>query len=122
MVNADDVSPSSPDESALDRRLSLPDQIVVPKSELQSFPSPGTQRALKAETGRDYMAMVGPDADSADRTQTQIWTFLRRSIRDLRWEECADISMLLVDGDVAGMDPTLLGSSVPSPDSADSGE
>lgn len=121
MVNTDDMSPS-PDETALDRRLSLPDVIIVPATELQSFPSPGTQRALKAETGRDYMAMVGPDADSADRTQTQIWVWLRRTIRDLRWEECADISMQLADKDAAEVDPTVLGSSVPSPDSADSGE
>lgn len=121
MVNTDDMSQPD-DEVALDRRLSLPDVVIVPASELQSFPSPGTQRALKAEVGRDYMAMVGPDADSADRTQTQIWTYLRRTIRDLRWEECAEISMQLADGNAATVDPTVLGGSVPSLDSVDSGE
>lgn len=122
MVDAEPVNEPSPDESALDRRLSLPDVVTISTSELQSFPSPGTQRALKAETGQDYMAMVGPNADSADRTQTQIWTSLRRTIRDLRWEECAEIALHIADGETAAVDPTLLGSSVPSPDSVDSGE
>lgn len=124
MVNTDNMSQPLPeDETALDRRASLPDTVVLGKTELQSFPSPGTQRALKAETGQDYLAMVGPDADSADRTQTQIWVFLRRQIRDLRWEECAEITLQVADqDDVTTVDPTLLASSVPSLDSADSGE
>ena len=71
--------------------------------------------------GRDYLALVGPDADSADRTQTQIWTQLRSTIPDLRWEDCAEISLQIADADAALVDPTQLFSSVPSPDSVGSG-
>ena len=102
-------------------RQPLPEVIDVTMADMQLFPSPGTQRALKAQTGLDYMALIGPDADSADRTQTQIWTKLRRSIPDLRWEDCAEISMNVVDAGAAPVDPTQFVSSVPSPDSVDSG-
>lgn len=100
----------------------LPDSVTIPLTELQAFPSPGTQRALKAETGRDYMAMVGPAADSADRTQTQIWVHLRKSVPGLRWADCEEISLQFPDGDAAAVDPTVLASFGPSPGSADSGE
>lgn len=103
-------------------RHELPSVVSLTTAELQQFPSPGTQRALKAETGRDYMAMVGPDADSADRTQTQIWTHLRKTIKDLHWAECDEIILQIADKDVATVDPTKLGSSVPSLDSAGSGD
>ena len=105
-----------------DRRLSLPDIVTLTMAEMQQFPSPGTQRALKAETGHDYMTLVGPEAESADRTQTQIWTHLRKTIRDLRWDECDDITLQIAGEDVAAMDPTKLASFAPSPDSAASGE
>lgn len=117
MVNTEHVSTPSP--NGADRRL--PDFVELSKVDLQSFPSPGTQRALKAETGRDYMSMVGPNADSADRTQTQIWVYLRRTIRDLRWTECEDIDLHVADADAASVDPTVLAGSVLSPDSAGSG-
>jgi hypothetical protein len=100
----------------------LPDTVTITIAEMQGFPSPGTQRALKAETGRDYMELVGPKADSADRTQTQIWTHLRRTIRDVRWEDCSEISMLLADAGAAAVDPSLFANSVLSPDFAASGE
>ena len=99
----------------------LPEVVVLSKADVQRFPSPGTQRALKAELGRDFLAMVGQNADSADRTQTQIWMHLRRTIRDLRWEECEEISLQIIDVDDA-VDPTLLAASALSPPSADSGE
>lgn len=105
-----------------DRRLSLPDVVTLTIAEMQQFPSPGTQRALKAEIARDYMALVGPKADSADRTQTQIWTHLRKTIRDLRWEECDEIALQVADEDVSALDPTKLAAFGASPDSADSGE
>ncbi len=100
----------------------LPDLVTLSMAEMQQFPSPGTQRALKAQTGRDYMNLVGPEADSADRTQTQIWTHLRKAIPDLRWEECDEITLQMADQDIAALDPTKLAGSAPSPDSVDSGE
>ncbi len=105
-----------------DRRLSLPELVTLTIAEMQQFPSPGTQRALKAETGQDYMALVGPKADSADRTQTQIWTHLRKTIRDLRWDECDEITLQIADEDVTALDPTKLAAYAPSPDSVASGE
>jgi len=103
-------------------RSTLPDTVTIPLAELQAFPSPGTQRALKAETGRDYMAMVGPAADSADRTQTQIWVHLRKSVPGLAWADCEEISLQFPDGEAATVDPTVLASFGPSPGSAASGE
>lgn len=105
-----------------DRRLSLPEVVTLTKTDLQQFPSPGTQRALKAELGRDFLALVGPNADSADRTQTQIWMHLRKTIRDLRWDECEEVALCFADADAADVDPTLLAASALSPPSADSGE
>lgn len=117
MVNTEHLTGTNP--NGADRRL--PDVVIVAVAEMQQFPSPGTQRALKAETGRDYMSMVGPDADSADRTQTQIWVHLRKTVRDVRWEECAEITLQIADADAASVDPTVLAGSVLSPDSAGSG-
>ncbi|HKY66048.1 MAG TPA: hypothetical protein VJM49_06745 [Acidimicrobiales bacterium] len=111
---AADVEPAKPE---------LPDVVYISSVELQQFPSPGTQRTFKAMTGLDYMAAVGGDADSADRTQTQIWTHLRKKIPGLAWDDCAEIAMQLVGKDGAVVvDPTQLASSAPSPLSAGSGE
>jgi|SRR5205085_12104553 hypothetical protein len=104
-----------------DRRLSLPTVVTIPSWELQQFPSPGTQRALKAETGKDYLALIGPDADSADRTQTQVWVHLRRTMPSLRWTECEDVALNLDQGAPAPVDPSLSAASEPSPPSAASG-
>jgi flavin-binding protein dodecin len=118
MVDTDPIIVISPNG---DRRT-LPDLVTLTMAEMQQFPSPGTQRALKAETGQDYMELVGPKADSADRTQTQIWQHLRKTIRDLRWAECDEVTLQIADKDVAVVDPTQLASAVPSPDSVASGE
>ena len=115
-LNGDEIATQAP------IRARLPETVTVSIAEMQQFPSPGTQRALKAETGIDYLAMVGPNADSADRTQTQIWVHLRKTIRELRWEDCAEISLQIADADAAAVDPTLLAGSVLSPASADSGD
>jgi hypothetical protein len=104
-----------------DSRLSLPDSVTLSIAEMQQFPSPGTQRALKAETGRDYLTMVGPDADSADRTQTAIWVRLRKDIPGLRWDQCDEVVLQIADAEGLEVDPTKLASSVPSPLSAGSG-
>ena len=91
---------------------------------MQRIPSPGTQRALKAETGRDMLELIGDKADNADRTQTQVWIKLRRSIPDLRWSECAEVEVQYVGAAGASqlVDPSQLASSGPSPGSAGSGE
>ena len=115
-VNA---APNGDQPAPVDRVL--PDVVILSRADVQQFPSPGTQRALKAELGRDFLSLVGPNADSADRTQTQIWMHLRKTIRDLRWDECEEIGLAFTDVDDA-VDPTLLAASALSPPSADSGE
>ena len=122
MVKANELVTTDKTSSNGDRRLSLPDVVTLTKADVAQFPSPGTQRALKAQTGRDFLAMVGPDADSADRTQTQIWTFLRKQIPDLRWDECDEVALAISDEDMTSLDPTKLDDFGPSPLSADSGE
>jgi hypothetical protein len=117
MVDTSTLTPNG--DSHLSTRV-LPEFVTLTKNDLQAFPSPGTQRALKAETGKDYMALVGPDADSADRTQTQVWTKLRKSIPGLRWAECEEVGMI-VDDDIKDVDPTQLSSFATSPISVDSG-
>jgi hypothetical protein len=37
-------------------------------------------------------------ADATDRFQTMIWMKLRREIPDLRWEECAEIDIVIDEG------------------------
>ena len=98
----------------------LPALVHLAAEEARRIPSPGTQRALKAETGRAFDELCGPDADSADRFQTLIWMKLRRSIPGLRWDECADVDVQ-IDEDVVAVDPTRLAGSAISPPSAGSG-
>jgi hypothetical protein len=124
MVDTGSVTDNGASDSQLSARTppTLPEFVTVTKADLQGFPSPGTQRALKAETGKDYLTMVGPNADSADRTQTQVWTKLRREIPGLRWGDCEEVGLLIDDADaVAAVNPTSFDSFAPSPGSADSG-
>jgi hypothetical protein len=99
----------------------LPALLEISTAESQRIPSPGTQRALKAETGQTWDRLVGPDADSADRIQTLIWIKLRKEIPDLRWDECADVELHIEEG-ALGLDPTKLAGSASSPLSAGSGD
>lgn len=99
----------------------LPELLEISTAESQRIPSPGTQRALKAETGQTWDKLVGPDADSADRIQTLIWIKLRKEIPDLRWDECADVELHIEEG-AMGLDPTRLAGSASSPPSAGSGD
>lgn len=123
MVNTDEVMayPNGNQSVAPDRRLSLPDAVTLTQTDMRRMPSPGTQRALKAETGKDLMTLIGADADNADRTQTQIWMFLRRTIPDLRWAECDGVDMIIDETVTGAMDPTRPASSEVSPGSAVSG-
>ena len=115
MVDTDIVSTNGQQARA------LPAMIRLTAAESQRIPSPGTQRALKAETGQAWDKLVGPDADSADRIQTMIWIQLRRSIPDLHWDECADIDVQIDEG-VLDMDPTVLAGSASSLPSAGFGD
>ena len=114
-VNGETPAPAPPRQPP-----TLPDVVEVTIAEIQQFPAPGTQRALKAELGRDYQSMVGPDADSADRTQTQVWVHLRKTVPGLRWEDCAEVAMQIADAD-APVNPFGPSSSATSPDSVVSG-
>lgn len=98
----------------------LPALIHLTAAESQRIPSPGTQRALKAQTGQAWDAMVGPDADSADRIQTMIWIQLRKSIPDLTWQECDSIEAQIEEG--VGLDPMQHAGFASLQPSADSGD
>jgi len=101
--------------------VALPDIIEITTAEASRIPSPGAQRALKAETGRSFDELCGANADGADRTQTMIWMKLRRDRPGLRWGDCDEVTVQ-VDGGVLDVDPTKLVASVISPPSADSGD
>ena len=78
----------------------LPEVLYITTADATRVPSPGTLRALKAETGKDWDEMMGPDADAADRFQTTIWVKLRRDRPALRWDECADVELEINDAAV----------------------
>lgn len=75
-------------------------------AEMSRVPSPGTQRALKATTGKTFDELVGQDADSADRFQTFIWMKLRREFPGLRWDQCDEVEIEVDEDSVSAMDPT----------------
>jgi hypothetical protein len=122
MVDTIDVStnPNGDEPAPVDRRLSLPAVVAMSATECGRVPSPGTQRALKAQTGKGFDELVGANADTADRFQTFIWMKLRRDIPDLRWDECGDVEIDIEEGAFA--DPTKLAVSASSPPSVASGE
>lgn len=109
------------DVDARDARHELPELMELTAAEARRIPSPGAQRALKAETGRGFDQMAGPDADGADRIQTLIWMKLRRTFPGLRWADCDEITVQVEDG-ALDVDPTSLAASVTSPSSAASGD
>lgn len=109
------------DEATLDEHETLPELLYLTADEARRIPSPGAQRALKAETGRSYDQMCGPNAESADRFQTLIWMKLRRDHPGLKWADCEDVGVQVEDGAVP-VDPTKLAGSVPSPPSAGTGD
>jgi hypothetical protein len=100
-----------------ERARALPAVVHMSGADPRTIASPGTQRALKAQTGRSYDEMV---ADATDRFQTMIWMKLRREIPDLRWEECAEIDIVIDEG-AEPADPTRPSAFGTSPPSAGSG-
>lgn len=101
-------------------RPALPEFIHITQAEARRIPSPGTQRALKAMTGRTYDELAGPAADAADRFQTMIWMKLRRDHPTLHWDDVEDIGVQVEEGTEL-VDPTSLVASESSPASAGSG-
>lgn len=99
----------------------LPELMHLSAAEARRIPSPGAQRALRAETGKAFDQLCGPDSDGADRIQTLIWMKLRRDHPGLRWADCEDISVQVEEG-ALDVDPTKLAGSVTSPSSAGSGD
>jgi hypothetical protein len=113
-------TPTTPGSQLPAARPQLPDLLHLTTMDAQRVPSPGTQRALKAQLGKDFGELMGADADAADRFQTIIWMTLRKTIPGLRWEECEDVELVIDDGP-ATVDPTTLGGSAALPPSAGSG-
>jgi len=101
--------------------LELPELLELKAAEARRIPSPGAQRALKAETGKTFDQLCGPEADSADRIQTLIWLKLRRDRPGLRWADCDDVTVQVEEG-ALDVDPTNLVASESSPPSAGSGD
>jgi hypothetical protein len=99
----------------------LPELVHITAAEARRIPSPGAQRALKAETGRSYDQLCGPDAEGADRIQTMIWMKLRRDLPGLRWADCEEVTVQVEEG-ALDVDPTSLVGSASLPPSADSGD
>ena len=99
----------------------LPALIHVSGAEMGRVPSPGTQRALKAQTGKSFDQLCGSAADGADRIQTLIWMKLRRDFPGLQWADCDDVEVQIEEG-YGDVDPTSLVGSVSLPPSADSGD
>lgn len=100
----------------------LPELVAITATEARRIPSPGAQRALRAETGRGFDELCGPEADGADRIQTLVWMKLRRDIPDLRWGECDEVSVQVEEGALEAADPTRLAVSETLPGSAGSGD
>ena len=55
--------------------------------------SPNELRVLRAETGKGFTELMGPDAEDEDRMQTLAWLQMRRDGNPVRWDECGDIEM-----------------------------
>jgi hypothetical protein len=117
----DTLTTNGDGEAVVVERPELPELMELTAAEARRIPSPGAQRALRAETGRGFDQMAGPDADGADRIQTLIWMKLRRTFPGLRWADCDEITVQVEDG-ALDVDPTKLAGSVISPSSADSGD
>jgi hypothetical protein len=90
----------------LDQALELPELLHLTSADAQRVPSPGTLRDLKAQLGRSWDELMGPNADAADRFQTIIWCRLRRDRPGLLWEDCADVELQIDDATPAELDPT----------------
>ncbi len=55
--------------------------------------SPNELRALLAATGRTMTALMGDDADDADRMQAIVWLELRRRGFRPTWDEAGDVAI-----------------------------
>ena len=74
-------------------------------------------RSLKQATGHTLDALLGEDAEMADRMQTIVWVKLRRDGHpELTWEEAGDVVVEFVATDPTNGEP-----STSSPPSADTG-
>jgi hypothetical protein len=98
----------------------MPTVVHLSAADSNRIPSPGTLRMLKAQLGKSWAELMGPDADDADRFQTLAWVALRRDRPELRWEDCEDVELVIEDVP-AVPDPFDSASSATSPSSAASG-
>jgi hypothetical protein len=120
MVNTEPVITVPPPSNGTAPRV-LPEAVTLSAAVARRIPSPGTQRALRAQTGRSFDDLCGEAADGADRIQTLIWMQLRKSIPDLHWEECEDVEGIPEEEPSRPADPTQLSEPGSLPASAASG-
>ena len=103
-------------------RVELPEIVQISTAEARRIPSPGAQRALKAETGRGFDQLCGPEADwRRPGPDADLDEAAPRSIRGLRWADCDEVTVQVEEG-ALDVDPTKLVGSASSPPSADSGD
>jgi hypothetical protein len=95
----------------------LPDVLQLSPDSIGLRLSPNEMRSLKQATGHTLEALLGEEAEMADRMQTIVWVKLRRNGHpELTWEEAGDVVVEFV-----AADPTNGGPSTSSPDSVDTG-
>ena len=105
-------------------KLEFPALIEMPESVTLSQAgdlrmSPNDMRELKAQTGRTLSELTGEGADEADALQTMAWLKLRRQGVEAVWSEMGDV---VLEFQEAEPDPMSGAPSMPSPDSATTGE
>lgn len=99
----------------------LPEVVHISTTDANRVPSPGTLRTLKAQLGKSWGELMGPEADDADRFQTIIWCRLRKERPALAWSDCEDVELIIDDAPDSPLAPSAP-SSATLPVSAASGD
>jgi hypothetical protein len=105
------------DVTASNGTRTLPASVDIAQSEAKMLPSPNALKALRAETGKTYGELLAAGEEA--QWQITIWRKLRRTIPDLRYDECGDIEPCIIEDEPP--DPTRLPVSASSPPSAVTG-
>jgi len=86
-----------------------PEELIVGSVEVDPSGvrfTPNELRALKAESGRTFTELTGPDADDADRMQALGWLAVRRDGRPMPWAAAAELEIVFRSPEDAAPDPT----------------
>ena len=97
-------------------RREIPETVILSPDSISLRLTPNEMRKVAETTGQNLDALLGEDAEMADRMQTIVWIRLRREGHDLSWDQAGDIVV-----EFAAVDPTSAASSTSSPPFAGSG-